>query len=126
VKGVKAYLRLLEDLAERDHRYRLEAYNFVMAALNHTVDKLKKPRHVSGGELLGGIKEYAMLQFGPMAKSVLDHWGITKTEDFGHIVFNLVDAGLLRKTEEDSIEDFKNGYDFSHAFESEYTYQIED
>ena len=106
----------IEGLLRRDARYRIDAYSFVLEALNYTVGKLKVFRHVTGKELLGGIKQYAKNQFGPMARAVLAHWGVNSTEDFGHIVFNLVEAKLLNKTEQDSIDDFKNGYDFKEVF----------
>jgi uncharacterized repeat protein (TIGR04138 family) len=77
---------------------------------------LEKPRHVSGQELLAGIREFALAEFGPMAKTVLNSWGITRTEDFGEIVFNMVEIGLLGRTDKDSREDFANGYDFEEAF----------
>lgn len=106
----------LDAIVEKDVRYKEEAYRFVMAALDYTMGKLDKPRHVNGKELLEGIKEYASEQFGPMAITVLEHWGIIRTEDFGHIVFNMVDKGILGKKESDSIDDFRNGYDFKEAF----------
>lgn len=103
-------------ILQQDKRYKIDAYNFVMEALNYTVRKLQKTRHVSGKELLEGIKDYALAQFGPMAKTVFEHWGILSTEDFGNIVFNLVEARILSKTEQDSLDDFKNGYDFKQVF----------
>ena len=109
-------LATIEDIVKRDLRYKTDAYNFVLEALNYTVNKLKQSRHVTGGELLEGIKQCVKEQFGPMAGTVLQHWGVSSTEDFGHIVFNLVDAKILSKTEQDSIKDFKNGYDFKEAF----------
>ena len=107
---------LLSPILEKDDRYTAGAYVFVREGLDHTVKKMKKPRHVSGGELLDGMREYALEQYGPVAKRVLSEWGIKECVDFGNIVFNLVDAGLLGKTEEDSIEDFMGGYDFHEAF----------
>ena len=109
-------LETIERIINRDTRYKIDAYNFVLGALNYTVRKSRKPRHVTGKELLEGIKQYAKEQFGPMARTVFEHWGIKSTEDFGHIVFNLVDVKLLGKTEQDSIEDFKDGYDFKEVF----------
>jgi|KBSSwiStaDraftv2_1062776.scaffolds.fasta_scaffold120921_3 uncharacterized repeat protein (TIGR04138 family) len=76
----------------------------------------EKPNHVSGQELLGGIRALALEQFGPMALAVLQEWGIQRCEDFGEIVFNMVDNNLLAKTTEDSRDDFKGGYDFDQAF----------
>lgn len=109
-------LETIEGIIKRDTRYKIDAYSFVLEALNYTVRKLKKSRHVTGGELLAGIKEYAQNEFGPMARAVFEHWGLASTEDFGNIVFNLVNNKILSKTEEDSIEDFKNGFDFKEAF----------
>ena len=105
----------------KDSRYHAEAYHFVKDSLEHTQKlmarkKRMQARHVSGVELLEGIRDYALTQYGPMTQMVLSEWGITRCEDFGEIVFNLVDIGLLGKTEQDSREDFKNGYDFDDAF----------
>ena len=105
----------------KDPRYQRDAYLFVKDALDHTQKLVIKEnkgelRHVSGQELLGGIREYALAQFGPMTKMVFEEWGITRCEDFGEIVFNMVEIGLLGKTDKDSREDFANGYDFDDAF----------
>ena len=109
-------LETIEDIVKRDGRYKIGVYNFVLEAVNYAVSSLKESRHVTGKELLESIKQYAKGQFGPMARTVLEHWGVSSTEDFGNIVFNLVDARILSKTEQDSIEDFKNSYDFKEAF----------
>jgi uncharacterized repeat protein (TIGR04138 family) len=115
-------MKTLEQIAERNRRYRLDAYSFVLAALNVTVSQLPTPRHITGRELLDGIRAYGLQEFGPLTRSVFEHWGVTTTEDFGHIVFHLVEAGLLGKTEHDRLEDFRNVYDFSDAFERGYRY----
>jgi uncharacterized repeat protein (TIGR04138 family) len=107
---------LLDPILEKDGRYTHEAYLFVREGLDHTVRNLEKPRHVTGQELLEGMREYALKEYGPVAKRVLSEWGINECVDFGNIVFNLVNEGLLGKTEEDSIEDFMDGYDFHEAF----------
>ena len=73
-------------------------------------------RHVTGPELLHGVRQYAVKEFGPMVVTVFDSWGIHSCEDFGHMVFNLIGAGVFGKTEDDSIEDFKKVYDFEEAF----------
>jgi uncharacterized repeat protein (TIGR04138 family) len=75
--------------------------------------------HVTGRELLEGIRRYAMKHFGLMARTVFETWGLHKTDDFGEIVFKLVDAGLMRKTEADTREDFRQVYDFAQAFEGD-------
>jgi len=108
---------LLETILKRDPRYTESAYFFVRDALDHTVRQFDKPRHISGQELLAGIREYAIAEYGPVTKRVLADFGINECIDFGNIVFNLVNEGLLGKTEEDSIEDFAGGYDFSEAFD---------
>ena len=99
-----------------DPRYSLEAYGFIREGLDFTVRRLDKPRHVSGQELLEGIRDYALSEFGPMTQTVLNEWGIRSTEDVGEIVFNMVENGLLGKTEEDNRMDFSGGYSFDEAF----------
>lgn len=118
-------LQEIENLAERDGRYKSAAYLFLYDALGYTVQKLgrdqdaltEEKRHISGRELLFGISEYSADQFGPLTRSVFAHWGIEQTHDFGEIVFNLVDANLLRKTAEDRIEDFVDVYSFAEEFD---------
>jgi len=111
------FYKKVEEIIKHDFRYKADAYEFLMQALWFTQKKLKRSGHVTGKELLEGIREFALEQYGPLAKTVLEHWGIHSTEDFGEIVFNLVEAGLLKKTEEDSKEDFKDVYDFNEAFD---------
>lgn len=110
----------LEKILARDPRYERDAYLFVREALDHTQKLLGRAateiRHVSGQQLLEGIRDYALQQFGPMAITVFDEWGIRRTEDFGEIVFNMVEQGLLSKTKTDSRADFAGGYDFDTAF----------
>jgi uncharacterized repeat protein (TIGR04138 family) len=108
-------------LCEADDRYAPDAYFFVREALDYTVKSLKKPaegpkRHVSGRELLEGIRVYVLNEYGPLSLRVLHHWGVTRTEDFGEIVFHLVETGRLGKTDSDTREDFAGGYDFADAF----------
>lgn len=104
----------------RDHRYAPEAFFFLheglMRTLKQVQEKEKKPRQISGAELSAGLRAYALEQYGPLAMTVLERWGIRTTRDFGEIVFLLLEAGLLGKTEEDKIEDFDNLYDFDAAF----------
>lgn len=119
----KEALHSIEQIVEQDPRYKPEAYAFLFAALSYTQAKFTKPRHVTGGELLEGIRELALERYGKMAKTVFEHWGVSKTDDFGEIVFNLVDAGLLGKTEEDKKEDFKDVYSFEDAFEKGYRFE---
>ena len=105
----------------KDSRYHRDAYLFVKDALDHTQrtvvkERREQYRHVTGQELLEGIRGYALSQFGPMVEIVFEEWGIRRCEDFGEIVFNMVEIGLLGKTDEDSREDFRNGYNFPDAF----------
>jgi uncharacterized repeat protein (TIGR04138 family) len=110
----------LDKLIARDARYDREAYLFLREALDHTQKLLGRSstevRHVSGQQLLVGIRDYALEQFGPMAATVLDDWGVRRCEDFGELVFNLIEQGLLSKTDSDRREDFQGGYDFTDAF----------
>ena|SRR2546423_10906155 len=109
-----------EKIRAKDPRYQREAYLFVKEALDHTQRRTKerraKPGHVSGQELLEALKELALAQFGPMAMMVFEEWGVHSCPDFGEIVFNMIEIGLLQKTDKDSRADFEGGYDFSEAF----------
>ena len=124
MESTSDFYEQVEKIVDRDPRYRPEAYSFVMLALGFTVSRLESPRHVTGQELLLGIRDYALDQFGPMAKTVFDHWGIRQTQDFGHVVFNMVDDGLLGRTDSDRLEDFAGGYDFETAFVKEYPWSL--
>lgn len=124
------------NILARDQRYEGEAYAFVRDALDFTVklrrkSKDEEPRHsgarelpevprqcsnVSGPELLEGVRQYALKEFGPMVVTVFTYWGIHKCEDVGDIVFNLIDEGIFGKSDHDSINDFKNGFNFREAF----------
>jgi uncharacterized repeat protein (TIGR04138 family) len=110
----------LEQLAARDPRYKLEAYIFTMSAVEYTTRRLGRQGHVSGRELLEGIRDLAREKFGLTARMVFEHWGVKTTDDFGELVFNLVEAGLLGKTDRDSRDDFKGVYDFSEVFEKHF------
>jgi uncharacterized repeat protein (TIGR04138 family) len=112
----------VEQILAKDSRYRRDVYLFLREALDHTQKMTgKQPkkyeiRHVTGQELLEGIREHALQQFGPMTLTVLEAWGVQRCEDFGAIVFNMVEAKLLAKTDQDSQDDFKSSYDFQDAF----------
>jgi len=108
-------------LCARDARFGRDAYHFTREALDFTQKLVSREnkgavRHVTGQELLEGIRQYALQQYGPMTETVLAEWGITNCRDFGEIVFNMVENGLLAKTETDSRADFQNGYEFIEAF----------
>lgn len=107
-------------ICARDNRYAPEAFLFLneglLLTLKQIQEKEKKARQISGAELADGLRNYALAQFGPIAMTVLSRWGVHTTRDFGEIVFALLAAGLLGKTEDDKIEDFDNLYDFDAAF----------
>ena len=112
---------ILAQVVREDPRYAAEAYRFLRQGLDLAVKLHSKPdhgpgRHVTGRELLEGLRQCALREFGPMAFTVLATWGIHRTEDFGELVFNLVDRGLLGKTDQDKREDFAHGYAFQEAF----------
>lgn len=112
----------VEALGQKDARYDTEAYYFLREALEHTLKSLSDKeggpahRHVSGAELLEGFRALALDEFGPLTYTVLDSWGLHRTEDIGELVFNLVNTGVFGKRESDSRADFANGYDFKEAF----------
>jgi uncharacterized repeat protein (TIGR04138 family) len=115
------FTEALDSIVASDPRYQRDAYVFLRNALDFTTKHQKKikgatVRHVSGPELLDGVRQYALKEFGPMVMTVFDNWGVHSCGDIGNMVFNLIDAGIFGKTEEDSIEDFKNVYDFKEAF----------
>jgi len=113
----------LNSIFTKDARFAREGYLFVKDALNHTQKAIGKKKrgdvrhHVTGQELLAGIRDFALEQYGPMAAMLLHEWGIKNCRDFGEMVFNMVEAGWLAKTETDSIADFEGGYDFQEAFQ---------
>jgi uncharacterized repeat protein (TIGR04138 family) len=118
---------VVEKIIAQDPRYTRDAYHFVREALDYTQKRVHKEarmrknrqdRHVSGQQLLEGIREYGLGLFGPLTQFVFNEWGLHRCEDFGEIVFNLVDHGngMFGKTDQDSRDDFKGGYDFDVAF----------
>lgn len=111
---------ILDRLRERNPRFHGKAYLFLLSALHHVMEELPQPRHITGSELAEGARVLALKQFGPLARTVLEHWGIHSTEDMGEIVFALVEAGVLVKEEEDRAEDFRGIFDFEEAFERNY------
>jgi uncharacterized repeat protein (TIGR04138 family) len=111
----------VEAIIAKDSRYARDAYVFVRESLDYTQKNISKEnkgnvRHITGQELLDGIRQFALNQFGPMVVTVLEEWGVRNSRDFGEIVFNMVEIDLLAKTENDNRDDFNNGYDFTDAF----------
>lgn len=107
----------ISELLIRDDRYSREAYRFVQEGLEFTVQRRGRRGHVSGKELLEGIRDMARDRFGLMARTVLNQWGIMATSDVGEIVFNLVDAQVMSKQDSDTRDDFANVYDFEEVFD---------
>jgi uncharacterized repeat protein (TIGR04138 family) len=110
----------IRKIVAADDRYEFESYLFVQEAIQYTQKSLgrhkQEQKHVGGKELLNGIRDYALATFGPMTPTVLSEWGIHSCEDFGEIVFNLIQHKQATQSQSDSREDFKGGYDFDEAF----------
>lgn len=111
---------MLARLQQRNPRYAESAYLFLLAALRRCVESLDEPRHVTGPEVANAARELALERYGPLARTVLEHWGIHTTADLGEIVFLLVECGILIKRPSDSREDFEGLFSFEEAFEEAY------
>lgn len=107
----------IREVVRQDPRFHPNAYYFIFEALEYTLARLDTRRHVSGKELLEGVRECALESFGFLARTVFYEWGIQNTENIGELVFNLVSANLLMKNEEDTLADFRDAYDFEEAFD---------
>jgi uncharacterized repeat protein (TIGR04138 family) len=115
---------VVELICKEDRRYDRKAYQFIRLGLDHTVKEIRKKdseksqrsRHVTGPELLEGLRAYALDQYGPLTKTVLNSWGIKRCQDFGELVFNLIEYDVFSKTESDRREDFADIYTFDDAF----------
>ncbi len=114
----------VDAIVARDPRFERDAYLFVRDALEYTTKQIKKKGgaaspsecHVSSQQLLEGMRQYALQQYGPMVPTVFDHWRVRSCEDIGTIVFNLIEAREFGKSEHDTIEDFRRGFNFHEAF----------
>ena len=111
---------LMEHLRKRYPCYHDTAYLFVLSGLHYTIDRLGEARHITGRELTEGCRDLALERYGPMARSVLEFWGIRSTRDLGELVFALVECGVLVKQETDDLDDFDGIFDFVEAFEHQY------
>lgn len=111
-------------ICKEDGRYDRKAYSFLREGLDYAVKELKKrdaerskqSLHITGAELLNGLRVYALDQFGPLAITVLNAWGIKRCGDMGEIVFNLIEYNVFSKTENDRREDFAELFTFEDAF----------
>ena len=127
----------LQQLIGKDSRYHVDAYVFIREALAFAADSMelgstseefefaeeeieqnRRERHLSGQELCEAIRKYALKQYGYMAKIVLNQWGVRQTSDFGEIVYNMIDVGIMKKSSRDQKSHFDNVFDFDQAFES--------
>ena len=108
----------LAEIRKRDGKYNERAYVFVLAALEFAQTRLPARRHLSGAELAWACRDFALEQFGMLASAVLTHWGVQTTQDFGEIVFMLIDVGLLARQPTDKLEDFQHVYDFAEVFKA--------
>lgn len=118
--------RIILGIVESDPRYRYEAYEFVFEALDFTLRRRSEPmKHVTGQEIMESVRLLALEQFGFLARSVLEQWGIRRTDDFGEVVFNLIEADLLQKTADDRREDFSNLYDFEQVLDAAFERSLE-
>lgn len=149
----------LSQLLQRDRRYPLDAYLFILEALSFAQESLgmgqeppseelesaalaeeepgargkaKRPRrrrserHLTGQQLCEAARHYAIQQYGYLARTVLANWGVKRTDDFGELVFNMIEIGQMRKTRKDKREDFHHVYDFSEAFSRDLTFVAPD
>ena len=107
-----------------DARFHRDAYDFLLDALHGVISGLRERRHVSGRELAEAVRHAAMDRFGPMARTVLEYWGVRSTEDLGEMVFDLVDTGILVKDTTDRQEDFANVFDFEEVFDRNYPWTV--
>lgn len=129
--NIESIYEKLRNILEKDDRYSLYAYQFIFEALSYTSRSLGKDsgsteeedRHISGPQLLDGVRKYALEEYGYMAHVMFTLWGVKQDSDFGEIVFNLVENGLMGKTENDSREDFKDVYEFGEAFDSGFRFE---
>lgn len=120
----------LRKLALKDGRYAPEAFTFLYESLDPAAKLAGREgaegaeRHVTGQELLAGMRAHALEVFGPLAGHVWRAWGVRETFDWGRIVFLLVDEGLLNRQDSDSIEDFRDGFDFDATFQDQYRTEL--
>ena len=133
---------VLLQLVSSDKRYKLDAYLFVRDGLSYAQDVLRlggddeedeaivstteKERHLTGQQLCEALRRYALDQYGYMAKTVLNSWGLRTTGDFGEIVYNMIREKLMKKSESDRREDFDDVYDFDEALQEKYNISLPD
>lgn len=115
---------VIDRLRRRYPAYHETAYLFILSGLHFTIEGLIEPRHITGRELAEGCRDLALERYGPMARSVLEFWGIRTTRDLGEIVFALVDCGVLVKQAGDTLDEFDSVYSFEEVFERRYPWAV--
>lgn len=113
---------VLARIRARGGHYDERSYLFVLAAIEYAQVRLPVRRHLTGAELSWACRDLALERFGLLARPVLGHWGITRTDDLGRIVFTLVEVGLLVTQPSDAQDDFHDVYDFAAAFDGSYAW----
>ncbi|MEI6232988.1 MAG: Minf_1886 family protein [Planctomycetota bacterium] len=116
----------LAQILVRDDRYRRESYRFVQEGLEFTMQRRGRRGHVSGRDLVLGLRDLARERFGLMARTVLTQWGVKSTSDFGELVFNMIEEDIMSKQDSDTRADFADIFDFEEAFERDMTIEILD
>ena len=127
------------ELLKRDRRFKMESYRFINEALVYAQNVLKlgrsapsesnsavepvEDRHVSGQDLSRAVKEFALIQYGYMARPVLHELGINRTDDIGRVVYNLIEIGFMKKTADDRIEDFENVFDLAEELDRSFAFK---
>ena len=109
----------------RDTRYRIGSYEFILNGIEFYLTSIGEKRHLTGQELTRGLLVFAQKEFGPLARTVLHYWGITKTEDLGNIVYNMIDIGIMSKQTDDSIEHFYNIVKIDNFFDHQQYFKVE-
>lgn len=120
MSGIVLEDRVMDRLRRRHPAYHDTAYLFILSGLHFTIDRLPEPRHITGRELAEGCRDLALERYGPLARSVLEFWGIRSTRDLGKIVFALVECEVLVRQEGDTLADFDGLFDFEEVFERRY------
>lgn len=110
-------------ILKRDKRFDPHAYFFLKDALDFTLKRIAEAnngqaRHVSGPELLEGFRDYSLEQFGPMASTLMNEWGVRKCQDVGDMVFHLIEEQVFGKQDSDRREDFSEVFDFEDSLVS--------
>ena len=112
-----SFWQTIEQIREKDPRFEPQAYALVMESLDFTLKRLGERRHVSAEELLRGLCDHTKARYGLLAYSVVESWGITATSDVGRIVYQLIEAGVLAKQENDRFEQFETDWDLREILE---------